>query len=79
MVVSQFSAVRTYVLTDTVECQEPRFVGLTSLINILAIPGQGERSFLLKRGRKAVQPHHSRINTSLLTAKKLIDKFVNRE
>jgi hypothetical protein len=36
-----FSAVRTYVLTDTVECQESRFAGLTSLTNFLAIPVHG--------------------------------------
>jgi hypothetical protein len=32
-----------------------------------------------KRGRKITQTHHSRINTSLLMARKLKDKFGNRE
>ena len=35
--VPQFSAVRTYVLTDTVEYQESRFAGLTSLTNYVKL------------------------------------------
>jgi len=35
--VSRFSVVRTYVLTDTVECHESRFAGLTSLTNYIKL------------------------------------------
>jgi hypothetical protein len=47
--VSQVSAVRTCVLTDTVECQESRFAGLTSLTGSVKLRHYRIRSLLVQR------------------------------